>query len=297
MLSVIIPTCNRPSDLRACLERLAPSHQNISDQLYEVIVTDDGRQNPARNACGHDFPWVNFVDGPAKGPAANRNHGAGFARYPWIIFIDDDCLPDSTLLQHYYEKARNHVETDFVAYIGSTIQAEAPPSVLWEAPHNPTGELGISANFGIPRHTFHANGGFDERFPSAAVEDTEFFARLYLRGGQAYPLPDARVIHPLRRLPSPKSMARKWEGRVIWAIDQGAPPLTVCWRLPWHVLRVIQSRFRGRTVCYENFKAALQFSLEWMLVLLMTPAWVHKWMGKPRSEFWASQSSPPRYGF
>ena len=43
-------------------------------------------------------------------------------------------------------------------------------------------------------------GGFDERFPYAAMEDVEFRLRLNKAGRRMYFVPDAVVRHPYRRL-------------------------------------------------------------------------------------------------
>lgn len=301
MLSVIVPTCNRPEDLRVCLQHLSPAVQSLPAELYEVIVTDDGRRLPAQQWCGDEFPWVVFVVGPAKGPAANRNHGANCAQYDWLVFIDDDCIAEPDLLSLYSERSSRHINRELVLYIGATERSIAPPSLLWEAPHNPSGENGISANFLLPQYAFDAVGRFDERFPSAAIEDTEFFARFQLLGGLCKALPNAKVIHPLRRIGGPRALAMKWEGKVIWALDCGAPARVVVYRLPWHVFRVILSRFRNKNLSSENIIAAGVFALELFWVITSMMSWVHNWSRRPRSEFWREHTKlagpPPRYGF
>src|SRR6185312_3373026 len=98
--SVIIPTCNRNELLHKCLNLLLVANQTIGGD-YEVIVTDDSKNNIAKNLINENYPWVKWVDGPKKGPAANRNNGTKLAIGDWVIFIDDDCLPDTNLLREY----------------------------------------------------------------------------------------------------------------------------------------------------------------------------------------------------
>src|SRR5665213_3286620 len=97
--SVIIPTCNRNDLLRKCLDLLAPSNQTIDN--YEIIVTDDSKDGIAKDLIKQDYPWVCWVEGPKRGPAANRNNGAKTANGDWLVFIDDDCLPDKNVLNCY----------------------------------------------------------------------------------------------------------------------------------------------------------------------------------------------------
>ncbi|RYY07005.1 MAG: glycosyltransferase family 2 protein, partial [Sphingobacteriaceae bacterium] len=101
MFSIIIPTYNRNDLLSKCLQRLEPGSQSIDVNKYEVIVTDDSKQEEAKNFIQNNFNWVKWVPGPQKGPAANRNYGAKQASGEWLIFIDDDCMPDVHLLQNY----------------------------------------------------------------------------------------------------------------------------------------------------------------------------------------------------
>jgi GT2 family glycosyltransferase len=73
--SVVIPTYGRPDALAACLEQLVPGAQTFSG-AYEVIVTDDAPAPGASAKLANRFPAVRWTEGPHRGPAANRNHGA-----------------------------------------------------------------------------------------------------------------------------------------------------------------------------------------------------------------------------
>jgi glycosyltransferase involved in cell wall biosynthesis len=300
LFSIVIPTCNRPNDLAACLDRLSPSVQSFDGSLYEIIVTDDGRQDCAKDLICSRYPDVKWTAGPARGPASNRNHGASLASGKWLIFIDDDCIPAPRLIRAYQAQTLKQ-DSSPVVLEGPTLRIGQPKSLLWEAPHNPNGAACISANFAIRLIDFEDSGKFDERYPSAAVEDTEFFDRFYLSGGRKEFVANATVHHPLRHIGSAKSLARKWEGKVIYALDQGASPSIVVVRLPWHVLRVIQSRFRRQAICIDNVRAAARFAGELALVLCSTWGWVQKWSRQPRSPFWTEhvkRCGPPRkFGF
>jgi GT2 family glycosyltransferase len=296
-LSVIIPTCNRPEDLRRCLERLVA--QVRFDAGEEVIVTDDGGTEEARQVV-ETFPGVRWTQGPRRGPAANRNHGASLATGEWLVFLDDDCLPEAGWLEAYRD-ATAKTEIPRAALEGKTLREALPPSLMWEAPHNPEGGHLISCNFAIRSADFDAVGRFDARYPVAALEDTEFAARFAGCGGTVRFVPEAAVLHPLRRVPSGRKLAARWEGKVIFALDQGASPMVVMLWLPWHVFRVIGSRFRGRGFGEEHGAAVLRFASEWAWVCWRTPGWIRRRRKEARSAYWEmrrrSVGPVPRFGF
>src|SRR5688500_16117871 len=97
-ISVVIPTRHRNDLLALVLDRLAPGTQTLPADQYEVIVTDDGSITTAEAMIREKFSWARWTQGPRKGPAANRNHGASLAQGEWIAFTDDDCLPSSRWL-------------------------------------------------------------------------------------------------------------------------------------------------------------------------------------------------------
>lgn len=140
LFSVIIPTYHRNEDLAKCLECLASGQQRggiiagcddppdtntprevdsaqesqsgeeASDPTggsthfhYEVIVSDDGRESTAKAMMAERFPWARWVPGPQRGPAANRNNGAKQAEGEWLVFTDDDCLPQAGWLEAFFK--------------------------------------------------------------------------------------------------------------------------------------------------------------------------------------------------
>lgn len=197
--SVVIPTCNRPALLSHCLDRIAPNGQNFRSDSYEVIVTDDGnQQQQVAHLLKANYPWVEWVEGPRRGPAANRNHGASLAKGEWLLFCDDDCLPDANLLDAYARALQSH--PDCQVFEGRTMADREKRHPLEESPINDRGGNLWSCNFAIRRSLFEKMGGFDESFPNAAGEDFELRLRLEKAGIPVVFLTDAMVIHPWRRL-------------------------------------------------------------------------------------------------
>jgi GT2 family glycosyltransferase len=247
-----------------------------------------------------EFPMVRWNEGPRRGPAANRNFGARVADGDWLIFLDDDCNPRPTFLSAYLEQMQLLGSDARVALEGATFRTVANPSLLWEAPDNRDGGALISCNFAMPRRLFLECGAFDERYPVANFEDTEFAVRVQIKGVKLVFVRDAAVDHPLRPLPEAAKLARRWESRVVSTYEFGASTGQVIWHLPRHIALVILSRFRGRKLDGDNRKAAFVFLKEFFLTIWYLPGWLRKHQGVPRSQFWTEQirlgNAPYRFG-
>lgn len=196
-LSVIIPTCNRNDLLGKCLDLLAPAKQTIADK-YEVIVTDDSRENIAWDLIDKTYPWVKWAEGPKRGPAANRNNGAKMASGDWLVFIDDDCLPDKNLLQGYKNGIGQNAGV--LAFEGAILPDdwELLKKDMSECPVNTSGGYFWSANICINGVVFKQIDGFDEDFLIAAQEDHDIYRRILGKTKVIF-LNDAFVIHPVRK--------------------------------------------------------------------------------------------------
>ena len=197
MLSVIIPTCNRNDLLRKCLDCLAQPVQQLTTDSYEVIVTDDSKNNIARKLVEEEFPWARWVEGPKRGPAANRNTGAKLAQGDWLVFIDDDCLPAYNLLAVYSRAMLQHKH--YQVFEGCTLADRPKRSFIEESPINDGGGYLWSCNFMIQkRFFFDSLNGFDEQFPYPAMEDVDLNYRILKTGAAALFVKDALVVHPWR---------------------------------------------------------------------------------------------------
>lgn len=205
LLSVIIPTCHRNDLLAKCLDCLAPDRQAFGDD-YEVIVTDDGSNSTAEQMMREQYPWVRWVAGPRKGPAANRNNGATHALADWLVFVDDDCLPDPGLLAGY--ATANGAEQGFNVLEGRTYADRPRRSLAETSPTNEAGGYLWSCNFAIRKSLFEKMTGFDERFPYACMEDVDFRARLLQMDERFSFVAAASVCHPWRPCHFPKEFSQ-----------------------------------------------------------------------------------------
>ena len=197
-LSIIIPTYNRTSDLVKCLDRLAPGAQTLSEKVYEVIVSDDGTNDDSMVMINSTYPWVRWVRGSRKGPATNRNNGARLATGTWLIFTDDDCLPDAGWLEAYATAIES--DRDYRVFEGRTYPDRPRPTLDSISPVNETGGYLWSCNFAIKRSLFEELNGFDERFPYAAMEDVDLSLRLKNGKHHVRFISSASICHPWRRV-------------------------------------------------------------------------------------------------
>lgn len=197
-ISVIVPTRDRPDLLRRTLDRLAPTVQGLAPDRYEVIVADDARPASAADALRATHPWARVVDGPARGPAANRNAGARAARHPWLAFTDDDTEPRTDWVAELLAA----IEPGTTVYEGRTTCEGGFGSPLYHAPINETGGRLWSCNFMVSAAAFARVGGFDEGFPFPHMEDQDLRVRLVAAGERLAFVRDAVVNHPPRRQPA-----------------------------------------------------------------------------------------------
>ncbi|OYQ63518.1 family 2 glycosyl transferase [Pseudanabaena sp. SR411] len=214
LFSVIIPTCHRNDLLAKCLDHLASNVQTLAAENYEVIVTDDGSQTTAEEMIKLYYPWVKWISGAHKGPAANRNNGAKYAQGEWLVFTDDDCLPDPQWLETY---AKNIIsEMNYLVLEGRTYVDRPRKSLAETSPINESGGYLWSCNFAIQMKLFESIGGFDERFPYAAMEDVDLRLRLEKSGHKFIFIRDASVCHPWRNKGGWKKLKQHQESTLIY---------------------------------------------------------------------------------
>ena len=193
IFSVIIPTCHRNDLLAECLERLSKQDFALND--FEIIVTDDGEQSTAEAMLKKKFPAVKWTKGPGKGPAANRNHGAKKALGKWLVFTDDDCLPNLCWLKEF--SAAIKFNNDVKVFEGRTYPDRSKMAFNEVAPINETGGHMPSCNFMICEELYWELGGFDENF-KFYFEDMDFSYRIKKLGLPSVFVPTASVCHPWR---------------------------------------------------------------------------------------------------
>ena len=199
--SVVIPTYERPEDLRICINSLSKDIQRGSPS-YEIIVTDDSKSDKSRRMVEKEFPDVSWGKGKQNGPAGNRNAGVDRAKGEWIVFLDDDCIAQEGYLNGYAKAIRANPDTQVFE---GRIFADRPRKTWAEGcPENEHGGMLWTSNLCVNRKLFMEMGGLDERF-QIAYEDVDFAYRLKQKEIHSIFVSNAAVCHPWRDLGSLKN--------------------------------------------------------------------------------------------
>jgi GT2 family glycosyltransferase len=204
LFSVVIPTYERPDDLRQCLKALSSDNQPKSTS-YEIIVTDDSRSDLCRILVEKEFPQASWGKGKQNGPAGNRNAGVARASGKWIVFIDDDCIAQPGYLSAY-EKA---IKSDpNLGALEGRIYPDRPRKTWAEGcPENESGGMFWTSNLCVKKKVFFKLGQLDERF-EVAFEDVDFAHRLHKAKIPSVFVPEASACHPWRSL---RSGGKNWK--------------------------------------------------------------------------------------
>jgi GT2 family glycosyltransferase len=191
-ISVIIPTYNLLED---CIKALDPVIQKPKC-LYEVIISDDKIPSDAKILIETKYNWAKWVEGKHNGVAANRNNGVNHAKGDWIIFIDNDCIPDENLINTYLKYIINN--PNILVFEGCIKPNRKKRHFLEEAPINENGGCFWTCNVMINKDYFlNRLAGFDERF-FLYGEDIDIRERIYLDKHAILFVKEAFVIHPWR---------------------------------------------------------------------------------------------------
>jgi cellulose synthase/poly-beta-1,6-N-acetylglucosamine synthase-like glycosyltransferase len=192
-ITIVVPTLGRPS-LVALFEVLCA--QRPSRLRWEVLVVDD-RSAPREPLSVP--PGVTVLRGPARGPAAARNLGWRAARYEWIVFLDDDVVPDPDWQTQLAADLRD--ADDRVGGVQGRLRVPLPddrPPTDWERVTAGLAESDwITADMAYRRAALADVGGFDERFPRAFREDADLAHRVR-RAGWSLRRGKRSVTHPVR---------------------------------------------------------------------------------------------------
>ncbi len=206
-ITVVVPTYLRPMLLERCL--LALMGQDLPRDRYEIVVVDDGHNDPTRDqvrvlAARTDAPAIHYLRPPrGRGPAVARNAGWRAARGAVVAFTDDDTIPDAHWLTRGHQALLAHPE--WVAASGRVqVPRLAMPADRLERPTDhelmtrglETAEF-VTANAFVRREALRDIDGFDERFLRAWREDSDLQFRLQQLGPVGR-VAEAQVWHPVR---------------------------------------------------------------------------------------------------
>jgi GT2 family glycosyltransferase len=256
-VSVIIPTCERVDRLTQCVRSIQGAD--------EIVVADDSHTTRTRELLQRDHKHILWVQGPRKGPAANRNRGACQSSGDWLVFLDDDCLPAENWLS---EIRKATAGCDVIE--GKTVCPDRTNHPFEDVVENLTGDLLWSCNLAVSRSLFERLGGFDEDFLIAGGEDLEFARRLRISKSKIHFASNAIVYHPVRRL------------SFVGLVDK-------VFQMHWHILYRLKFdsscsatfleivdllRITVRTILSPHWKLNVQGMARLALQWVFLPAWI-----------------------
>ena len=209
LFAVIICTRDRPSLLSASLAAL----RRQTDRDFAVwIVSQGSPPGPEVGSAEPAEPRVHVIHDPGRGISHARNVGWRSVEARWLVYLDDDCLPEADWAEQLRRELLANPDVDLVS--GQVIEFGAPDggylpgtTLAIDRPHRLAGRWTRPWRVGfggggaaVRRDAIERLAGWDERlgagnpdFPGA--DDMDFNWRLMQAGGVAYLSPGPRVLH------------------------------------------------------------------------------------------------------
>ena len=238
-VSIIVPTVNRPDDLRRCLESLMSQSTRHS---IEILVVDNKPASPSSAVTvARQFPSVRLVTESRPGLSYARNAGIAAATGEIIVTTDDDVVAPGEWIEKLIEP---FARAEVMAVTGNVLPFELETEsqcqfeiygglgkgykpreftrtwFLAQRDGVPTWDIGATANAAFRAACFRdlAIGLLDEALgagtPTGCSEDTYLFYRILKNGGTIVYLPSTYVWH--RHRPSMKSLRHQ-----VYAYSKG----------------------------------------------------------------------------
>jgi GT2 family glycosyltransferase len=206
--TIVTCTRNRPSMLANTLTAL--EHQSQPD--FRIVVVDQSdHRDPGLDEKAASDSRLTLIRDAGRGLSRARNIGWRSCDSDWIVFLDDDCVPDEDWARELGRALDAHPEASFVS--GRVDVSEMPVEDYPPIAGFEVGEaqvlrgrwlrpwaIGVGACMAVRRSMVEALGGFDERLGAGAAhfpasDDMDFNYRFLRSGGIAFVTPAARIVH------------------------------------------------------------------------------------------------------
>jgi GT2 family glycosyltransferase/glycosyltransferase involved in cell wall biosynthesis len=209
--SIVIPVYNQFAHTLSCLRAIAAYPPECA---IEVIVVDDG----SSDETGTALPQVEGLTYHRRrqngGFIAACNDGAALARGEYVVFLNNDTLPQprwlDTLLATFDQHPGTGLAGSQLVYpdgrlqeAGGLVFADGNAHNLgkFESPNDPryshvrAADYCSGAAIAIPRRLFERIGAFDSRYAPAYFEDTDLAFAVRDAGYRVLYQPASQVVH------------------------------------------------------------------------------------------------------
>ncbi|CAN5705038.1 glycosyltransferase [soil metagenome] len=188
LLTVIIPTYNRPELLQRSVRSALVQAADMPEGSLEIIVVDDGSSVPPSLPAHASLRLIQLPEN--RGGAAARNEGAKVAQGRYITYLDDDdqllpgmaaaalkALRETTLPQPVAVLAGIEVVSSAGQIINTRLPPTLPKGSYFSLEAIQPGESFLTKQtLVVEREVLLSIGGFDETFQSRV--HSELFLRL-----------------------------------------------------------------------------------------------------------------------
>lgn len=245
---VVICTRNRPVQVSETLDALRAQTR----AGFPIVVVDQSESvSPELTSRAAGDPLLSVIHDSGRGLSRGRNVAWGETSEDWLVFVDDDCVPDLDFTSAFARTVHEHPSVDMISgHVGARIRGPQRPDDLvfsafpvheertltgrWTHPSG----VGFGVCFAVRRAMVDRLGGWDERlgpgvpdFPAA--DDMDFNFRMLRSGGVAHLTPEMRSQHDQWRTRAEvvalyAGYTAAWTGLSV-KILRGGDPLAAAW--------------------------------------------------------------------
>jgi GT2 family glycosyltransferase len=239
-MSLVVCICTRDR-----VEHLGPTLDALLRRQdwdeFGVVVIDQS----AVPYAGERSPRVRVIHDRGRGLSRARNIALRETTEDWLVFLDDDCLPDPGWARGMRDAIAEAPAVDFVSghvgarnvpeqadeFVGYSLFAVEGPPRRVSGPGVAPMDIGFGVCFAVSRAIARRVGGWDERLgPGVAAfpasDDMDFNLRVLRAGGVALITPTPRAAHDQWRSAEQivalyEGYAASWMGLCVKTLRQG----------------------------------------------------------------------------
>jgi len=205
-LSICMSTFNRTRELEEALVALA----NQSDKDFELVVVNDGSNDEVaiknhknlKEKYFKNSTWK-WIDQENAYLGAARNRGAKESSGSVLLFLDDDNIPELTMVENYRRYYKETESDVFVSNLNIFHDLKKSELVPWftfpDADFSATlGNVISDAQCLIDKNLFLKIGGYTTD-RNVGFEDWEFFLKLKLQGVRIHPIVETQYFYRIHK--------------------------------------------------------------------------------------------------